>query len=239
MTTTGPMPVVQGGISTGQRRAVLEHMGALCNDRLEYGYATADAVIDPCHGVLYIAADQDPDPGDWDRICTLIAAVGWDNGSGGPHRGDPGEPEFDALSRVCTWRLEWAPRCAWCDGKGVSYGCPLCERIGLGYAGSSSPGSFSTSLLRSRGSFFMPVPRGDDDTHVITCSFMTASQQAGARIRSHSQLNQYTECPRSFELSRVERIKRRPGPWFPAGTAVHATIERYLRAQLADESEGK
>lgn len=53
--------------------------------------------------------------------------------------------------------------------------------------------------------------------------------------RSHSQLNQYTECPRSYELSRVRRIKRRPGPWFPAGSAVHSTIERYLREQIAQE----
>lgn len=55
--------------------------------------------------------------------------------------------------------------------------------------------------------------------------------------RSHSQLSQYTECARSYELSRVRRIKRRPGAWFPAGTAVHKTIERYLRAQLAEEGQ--
>jgi hypothetical protein len=66
-------------------------------------------------------------------------------------------------------------------------------------------------------------------------NYMTATQQDERVIRSHSQLNQYTECPRSYELARVERIKRRPGPWFPAGSAVHATIERYLREQLAQE----
>jgi putative RecB family exonuclease len=67
---------------------------------------------------------------------------------------------------------------------------------------------------------------------------MTASQEAETPVRSHSQLNQYTECPRSYELSRVRRIKRRPGPWFPAGSAVHATIERYLREQVAEEGDG-
>jgi hypothetical protein len=54
--------------------------------------------------------------------------------------------------------------------------------------------------------------------------------------RSHSQLSDYNQCPRMFQLSRVEKIKRRPGAWFPAGTAVHKTIERYLRAQLAEEN---
>lgn len=133
MTTTGPLPVIRDTINGDQRLATLEHMGAFCSDVIPYGYATADAVIDPCRGVLFIVCDQDVDPGDWDSICKLIARVGWDNGSGGSHRGDPGEPEFNELSRVCTWRLEWAPRCVWCDGRGVSYGCPLCERVGLGY----------------------------------------------------------------------------------------------------------
>lgn len=65
-------------------------------------------------------------------------------------------------------------------------------------------------------------------------NYMTATQQAGSVIRSHSQLNQYTDCPRSYELARVVRIKRRPGPWFPAGSAVHSCIERYLRQQLTE-----
>jgi hypothetical protein len=55
------------------------------------------------------------------------------------------------------------------------------------------------------------------------------------QARSHSQLSSYLDCPRSYELGRVRRLGRRPGPWFPAGTAVHATIERYLREQLAQE----
>jgi hypothetical protein len=144
MTTTGPLPVVGGEVSTGQRQAVLEHMGALCSDRIEYRFATADAVVDPCHGVLYIVADQESDPLDWAKVCGLLAAVGWDNGSE-VHPQDPGEPGWDALSRVYTWRLEWARRCIWCDGRGVSYGCPLCERVSLRYPDASRPGLFPLS----------------------------------------------------------------------------------------------
>lgn len=56
---------------------------------------------------------------------------------------------------------------------------------------------------------------------------------------SYTSLNQYLDCPRSLELNRVRRVKRRPGSWFPGGTAVHATIERYLRAQVAQDGEGQ
>lgn len=133
MTTTGPLPVIRDTIHGNQRLATLEHMGAFCSDVIPYGYATADAVIDPCRGVLFIVCDQEVDPGDWAAVCGLISMVGWDNGSGGSYPQDPGEPLLDELSRVCTWRLEWAPQCIWCDGRGVSYGCPLCERAALGY----------------------------------------------------------------------------------------------------------
>lgn len=61
--------------------------------------------------------------------------------------------------------------------------------------------------------------------------------QAEAAPRSHSQLSAYLECPRAYQLARVERIKRRPGAWFPGGTAVHATVERYLRESLQQEGE--
>lgn len=133
MTTTGPLPALRaGGVSSGHRMAVLEHMGALCSESVHYEYATADAVIDTCRGVLYIAVDLDPDPADWAAVCGLIAAVGWDNGSG-QHSSDPGEPGFDPLGQVCTWRLEYCPPCIWCDGKGTRSGCPLCQRVGLRY----------------------------------------------------------------------------------------------------------
>jgi hypothetical protein len=57
------------------------------------------------------------------------------------------------------------------------------------------------------------------------------------RTRSYSQLSQYTQCPRQFELSRMVKVPRKPGWWFPGGTAVHGTIERFLREQAAKESE--
>ena len=55
------------------------------------------------------------------------------------------------------------------------------------------------------------------------------------RPSSYSQLSTYTECPKRFELAYERRVPRRPGVWFPAGTAVHRTIERYLLATLERE----
>jgi putative RecB family exonuclease len=55
------------------------------------------------------------------------------------------------------------------------------------------------------------------------------------RTRSYSQLSQYNQCPRQFELSRIARVPRKPGWWFPGGTAVHATIERYLREAVKEQ----
>lgn len=54
-------------------------------------------------------------------------------------------------------------------------------------------------------------------------------------FRSYSQLGTYAECPRQFQLSKIERVPRRPGFWLPGGVAVHATIERYLREQAKRE----
>ena len=50
--------------------------------------------------------------------------------------------------------------------------------------------------------------------------------------RSYSQLSQYLDCPRQYQLSRIVKVPRLPGWWFPGGTAVHAVIERYLRESL-------
>lgn len=57
---------------------------------------------------------------------------------------------------------------------------------------------------------------------------MPENDKRVVRARSYSQLSRYTDCPKSFELSYERRVKRRPGVWFPAGTAFHKTIERYL-----------
>lgn len=65
---------------------------------------------------------------------------------------------------------------------------------------------------------------------------MNDTETTKREARSHSQLSDYNQCPRMYQLSRVRRIKRRPGAWFPAGSAVHKCIERYLRAQLAEEN---
>jgi putative RecB family exonuclease len=53
---------------------------------------------------------------------------------------------------------------------------------------------------------------------------------------SHSQLSTFSECGRRYELERVSRVPRRPGYWFPGGTAIHATIEAYLREAVKCES---
>ena len=39
-------------------------------------------------------------------VCKLISAVGYDNRAW-PHRRYPGEPDYDALSGVYMWRLEY------------------------------------------------------------------------------------------------------------------------------------
>ncbi|TVZ01223.1 hypothetical protein EAS64_33635 [Trebonia kvetii] len=54
------------------------------------------------------------------------------------------------------------------------------------------------------------------------------------RTRSYSQISQYGQCPRQFQLQRIVRVPRVPAWYFPGGTAVHATIERYLRESLKD-----
>ena len=54
------------------------------------------------------------------------------------------------------------------------------------------------------------------------------------QVRSHSQLSAYLECGREYQLGRVLRLPRRPGAWFPGGTAVHATIERFLRESIRE-----
>lgn len=49
------------------------------------------------------------------------------------------------------------------------------------------------------------------------------------RPRSYSQLSTFADCAKRYELTYPRRVPRRPGVWFPAGTALHEAIERYLR----------
>jgi len=105
MTTTGPLPAITE-TSTTERMAALVMMGSPFSRGIWRSYPTADAVIDTDRGVLFIACDIDPDPGDWAAMVGLIRAVGWDNGAW-PHSDDPGEPALDALAGVCTWRLQY------------------------------------------------------------------------------------------------------------------------------------
>lgn len=56
------------------------------------------------------------------------------------------------------------------------------------------------------------------------------------RSASYSQLSTFAQCGKSYELAYVLRVPRRPGVYFPAGTAVHKAIERYLLATLEGES---
>lgn len=106
MTTTGPLPAIGETSTSTERMAALVMMGSPFSRGIWRTYATADAVIDTDRGVLFVAVDMDPDPGDWAAVTGLIRAVGFDNGSW-PHSDDPGEPIFDALAGVYTWRLEY------------------------------------------------------------------------------------------------------------------------------------
>jgi PD-(D/E)XK nuclease superfamily len=64
---------------------------------------------------------------------------------------------------------------------------------------------------------------------------MTYMAEITRAVRSHSQLSTYLQCPREYQLGRVEHVRRRPGAWFPGGTATHKVIELYLRHALTEE----
>ena len=55
------------------------------------------------------------------------------------------------------------------------------------------------------------------------------------RPKSYSQLSTYAECGKRYQLSYPQRAPRRPGVWFPAGTAVHESVRRYLLAAEAQK----
>ncbi|QGJ90215.1 Cas4 exonuclease [Mycobacterium phage SheaKeira] len=56
---------------------------------------------------------------------------------------------------------------------------------------------------------------------------------AGQKIplRSVSQLNQYTRCPMSYKLARIDKVWARPAAWLPQGTAFHTVAEIVEKAR--------
>lgn len=86
------------------RLAALERLGAPC-DSPRQAYQAADVIHDTANGVLYIAADLEPSPGDWAEVCDLLHVVGYRNGADGLFTDDPGEPAFDAYANTNIWRL--------------------------------------------------------------------------------------------------------------------------------------
>lgn len=44
-------------------------------------------------------------------------------------------------------------------------------------------------------------------------------------LRSVSQYNQYTRCPMSYKLARIDKVWQRPAAWLPQGTAFHDVAE--------------
>jgi putative RecB family exonuclease len=51
-----------------------------------------------------------------------------------------------------------------------------------------------------------------------------------AKTRSFSQLSSYQQCPRRYQLERLEKAWQRPAAWLPMGTAVHYAGEMYERS---------
>ena len=56
--------------------------------------------------------------------------------------------------------------------------------------------------------------------------------ETAAAPRSWSQLSSYRKCGKAYELEKITRAPRRGAVWFSFGTAVHASIETYLREHL-------
>ena len=53
-----------------------------------------------------------------------------------------------------------------------------------------------------------------------------------APARSWSQMSTYRKCGKAYQLEKILRAPRRGAVWFSSGTAVHASIEAYLRERL-------
>lgn len=73
---------------------------------------------------------------------------------------------------------------------------------------------------------------------MIVCASVIIMKGNATHTRSHSQLGQYAKCSEAFRLQRIVRAPSRPAWWFPGGTAVHATIEAYLKARVAEQQNG-
>jgi len=82
------------------RESALDRMGA---NGIRHPFPTADVVIDPERAV-FIVCDLEPSDTDWSAVCDLLSRAGYDNGAF-PWSADPGEPEFDAKTGTCTWKL--------------------------------------------------------------------------------------------------------------------------------------
>jgi hypothetical protein len=94
-----------------ERSRILASRGATDSHEW-FRWPTATAVLDPARSVLLIATDPEPAPDDWDAVCTLLELSGYCNGTDGPFTTDPGEPDWDRQTGVCTWNLP-LPALAW------------------------------------------------------------------------------------------------------------------------------
>ncbi len=54
--------------------------------------------------------------------------------------------------------------------------------------------------------------------------------------RSVSQYNQYTRCPYSFKLARIDKVWQRPAAWLPQGSALHTVAEVYEKSKIQGDT---
>lgn len=55
--------------------------------------------------------------------------------------------------------------------------------------------------------------------------------------RSYSQLSSMTQCGKRYQLERRVGFPSVPGWWNAGGTAVHATIETWLRLKVEEAND--
>lgn len=56
--------------------------------------------------------------------------------------------------------------------------------------------------------------------------------RAPVRYRSYSQLSMYQQCPESYRLKYIERMREEPSVWSVGGTAFHSVAEWFMRGDL-------